>query len=263
MSRLTRRIPSIVFAVLFVLVSIEAQASSYLFRLTEQEIDDVMTHYYPKGYDRDAVLRQMAEPFDCGNFGDLCREVGEDYAYRMLEGAWSQARMRYPIAVIDRTMEHQIEDYGLRWFERLYPDDVPDSDPYWGETRSAASCTDTASATSGDFRIVQTSRRYNYALGATGRVKVEHFKKNVWGNWNLSKADRLEVEGTVFVKFPGWSPFVFDVSDVEYDKKNAAASHTDFGVPGVSVPYVEGCGGTSQISVLYVCTCSGTEPAIP
>ena len=263
MSGLFRRIPSIVFAVLFTLVAIDARASSYLFRLTEEEIDAVMSHYYPKGYDRDLVLRQMAEPFDCGNFGDLCEEVGEDDAYRELEAAWSMARMQYPLESISRTVEGDLEDLRARWFARNYPDGVPDRDPYW-EPMSAASCSKTATATSGDFRIVNKSRRYNYVFSATGRVQVEHFKKNVFGNWKPEKADQLQVEGEVFVKFPGWSPFVFPVFAITYDAKTAVKGHTvGFGIPSATVPYVEGCGGISPISALYACTCNGTEPPIP
>ena len=264
MSGLFRRIPSLVFAVLFAFVCVEAHAgSSYLFGLSEREIDEIMTHYSPRGYDRETVLRQMAEPFDCRHFGDLCREIGEDAAYRVLAGAWSMARMRYSLEKIELAVESDIEDLRARWFERNYPDGVPDRDAYW-EPMSAASCPETASATSGDFRIVNRSRRWNYIFSATGQVKVEHFKRSWTGNWNAAKADRLEVEGEVFVKFPGWSPFVFPVSKVVYDEKTAAKAHTvGFGIPAATVPYVEGCGGTSPSSVLYACTCNGTEPPIP
>jgi len=264
MSRLFRRIVSLGFAAALALVAVDVHAgSSYLFRLSEQEIDETMTYYSPKGYDRDLVLRQMSEPFDCRYFGDLCREIGQDSAYRVLESAWSMARMRYSLEKIELSVGADIDDLHARWFERNYPDGVPDRDPYW-EPMSAAACLDTATATSGDFRVVNTSRRWNYVFSATGRVKVEHFKKSITGNWNASKADRLEVEGEVFVKFPGWSPFVFPVSMVEYDVKNTAKAHTvAFGIPAATIPYVEGCGGTSKISALYVCTCTGTEPPIP
>jgi hypothetical protein len=263
MSGLFRRIPSIVVAVLFTLVASEARAGSYLYGLTEREIDEIMIHYSPRGHDRDAVLRQMAAPFDCRQFGDLCREIGEDSADRVLAGAWSMARMRYPLDKIERAVESDIEDLRSRWFERNYPDGVPDRDAYW-EPMSSTGCRDTATATSGDFRIVNTSRRYNYIFSATGRVKVEHFKRSWTGNWNAVKADRLEVEGEVFVKFPGWSPFVFPVSRVEYDEKTAAKGHTvGFGIPAATIPYVEGCGFTTPTSSLFACTCSGEEPPIP
>jgi len=156
MSRLFRRIPSIVFVVLFAFVGIDARAD-YLFRLTEAEIDSVMSHYYPKGYDRELVLRQMSAPFDCKNFEDLCEAVGEDYALRLTEGGWERARKQYPIEMIDRAAQTQLEDYSRRWFERLYPDGVPEKDAYWGVPAEAAAteeCDRTVSATSGDFRIV-------------------------------------------------------------------------------------------------------------
>jgi hypothetical protein len=123
MSGLFRRIPSIAFVVLFALVGVEAQAG-YLFKLTEAEIDSVMSHYSPKGYDRDVVLRQMSEPFDCASFGDLCRDVGEEYALQIVENVWTLARQRVPIDTIDRSFQEDLESYELRWFERLFPDGV-------------------------------------------------------------------------------------------------------------------------------------------
>jgi hypothetical protein len=249
-----------VLSVLFVVAAVEARASSYLFRLTEQEIDEVMSHYYPKGYDRDAVLRQMSEPFDCANFGDLCREVGEDYAVQMLETVWSKARRKTPIAIIDRAAEQQFEDLSLRWFERLYPDGVPEKDPYWGVPAAAApTCSDTIFVDSGDFRIKKTSRRREFGFLVWGRIQVDHFKRNIFGKYNRSKADRLEVSGTVFTKEAGFDPVAFPVSDTKDDVKQVAASHTEGGLTLVSVPFVEGCGGVPS-SALFACTCSGIQP---
>lgn len=260
MPRLFRRIPFVVFAVLFVLVAAQAHASSYLFRLTEEEIDAVMSHYYPKGYDRALVLRQMAEPFDCGNFGDLCEAVGEDYAYRMVESAWSKARNQYPLEMIDRASQQQLEDFGRRWFARLYPDGVPERDPYWGTTAgSTPECDRTVSATSGDFRVVHKSRRFTIGVIAYGRVQVEHFKKNIFGTFKPERAD-LEVEGTVFVKFAGFDPVPFPVSDSKDDAKSVAATHGDGGWTVITIPYVEGCGGVSGNNVLQACSCAGALP---
>jgi len=102
MSSLLRR-GAPVFLVLFALITVEAHAgSSYLFGATEGDIDATMRYYYPKGYDRDAAFRQMSAPFDCRNFGDLCREVGEDYAYRMVEIVWLKAKRQTPLDMIAR-----------------------------------------------------------------------------------------------------------------------------------------------------------------
>ena len=205
MQGLFRRIPSIVFVVSFALVvAAEAQASSYLFRLTEEEIDSAMSYYYPKGYDRELVLRQMSEPFDCGNFGDLCELVGEDYAVQVVEGAWAHARKRYAIETIDRYTQQQIENLSRRWFDRLYPDGVDDRDPYWGVPAAVQVCDPTVSATSGDFRVRHASRRGSIGILAFGRVSVEHFKRSLGIFWR-TRAD-LEVEGTVFVEFEGFDP---------------------------------------------------------
>lgn len=260
MSGLTRRIPSIVLTVLFVVAAVEARASSYLFRLTEQEIDEVMSHYYPKGYDREAVLRQMSEPFDCGNFGDLCREVGEDYAVQMLETAWSKAKRKTPMAMIVSAAEQQLDDLGLRWLESLYPDGVPEKDPFWGEPYAAApTCKDTVFVDSGDFRIMQTSRRLRLGFFVSGRIKVEHYKRNLFGKYKPNRADRLEVSGTVFTQEAGFDPVAFPVSDTKDDAKQVAASHKEGGLTLVSLPFVEGCGGVPN-SALFACTCSGIPP---
>lgn len=259
MSGLFRRVPSIVFAVLFAFVSVEAHAGSYLFRLTEAEIDDVMSHYYPRGYDRDAVLRQMAEPFDCRQFGDLCDVVGEDSAYRLVEGAWARAARRAPIGMIDRALQQQVEDSSRRWLDRLYPNGVPEKDAYWGEPAAAGSCVPTVSVAVGDFRVRHTSRRFSIGFFAFGRVKVEHFKKNLAGDFKPERAD-LEVEGTVFVKFPFFDPVPFAVADSKDNAKSVAASHVDGGLTIVTIPFVEGCGGVQNNSLLRACSCVGVRP---
>jgi hypothetical protein len=261
MSGLFRRALSVGFVVVFALVAVEARAASYLFRLSEQEIEDVMDHYYPRGYDRGVVLRQMSEPFDCANFGDLCEAVGEDYAYGMVEGAWARATKRYPIETIDRAVQQQLEDLGRRWFERRYPDGVPERDAYWGVTATAAGapCDRTVSATSGSFRVVHTSTRFTIGVIAFGRVKTELFKKNVFGNFKPDRGD-LEVEGRVFAKFIGFDPVPFDVSDSKDNTKSVAASHGAGGITIVSVPFVEGCGGVQNNGALHACSCSGTLP---
>src|SRR5215203_4805685 len=141
MSRLLRRSAS-VFLVLFALVAVEARAgSSYLFGATEEDIDATMRYYFPKGYDRDAAFRQMSAPFDCRNFGDLCREVGEDYAYRMVEIVWQKAKRQTPLDMIARATEQQYDDLSLRRFESLYPEGVDDRDPYWGVVAAAGTPT--------------------------------------------------------------------------------------------------------------------------
>lgn len=262
MSGLLRRALSVGFAVGLALVAVEARAASYLFRLSEQEIGDVMEHYYPRGWDRDAVLRQMSEPFDCGNFGDLCESVGEDSAVRLVENGWALARKGYPIERIGGVLEQQHEDFSRRWFARLYPDGVPEKDAYWGVTATAGAappCDDTVSTTSGDRRVVHTSRRFTIGVFAYGRVKVEHFRRNVFGNFKPEKAD-LEVEGRVFVKFIGFDPVPFNIADSKDDTKSVAATHGDGGITVVAVRYVEGCGGVQDNFLLQACSCSGILP---
>ena len=259
MSGLFRRVVSTLFAVLFAFVAVEAHAGSHLFRLTEQEIDGIMSHYYPRGYDRDAVLRQMSEPFDCGNFGDLCGMIGEDSAYRLVENAWMHAAKRYPAETIDRTVQQLLEDYSRRWFDRLYPGGVAEKDAYWGVMSASAACDDTVSATSGDFRVRHTSRRFTIGVFAYGRIKVEHFKKNVWGDFNPDRAD-LEVEGRVFVKFIGFDPVPFNIADAKDDVKSVAATHASGGITVVAYRYVEGCGGVQNNGALRACSCSGILP---
>jgi hypothetical protein len=259
MQGLFRRIPSIVVTVLFVFAAIDARAD-YLFRLTAEEIDSVMSHYYPKAYDRELVHRQMSEPFDCGNFGDLCDSVGEDYAYRLVENAWARARKLYPLEMIDRATQEQLDDFERHWFERRFPDGVPDRDPYFGvEAQAGAECDKTVSATSGDFKIVHTSRRFTIGVYAFGRIRVEHFKKNIFGKFKPEDAD-LEVEGRVFVKFIGFEPVPFDVSASANDVELVQAKHSDGGITVIGIPFVEGCGGVRNNGALQACSCVGTLP---
>jgi hypothetical protein len=254
-------IRNVAFALLFTLVAAEAHAASYLFGLTEREIDEILSHYYPKGYDRDAVLRQMAEPFDCRNVGDLCREVGEEYAHRMLEAAWVRARRRAPLEMIDRAAQQQLEDLALRWFERNYPDGVPERDPYWGvfAATTPAACDDTVSATSGDFRVTHTSRRHSLALYGWGRIKVEHFRRNIFGNFKPNRAGRLEVEGFVATTEEGNTILVL-LSETKDDARQVSAQASEGGLHLITIPYAEGNGGVTGNSALQAFSCSGVFP---
>ena len=80
MLRLITKMTLLTFAFLLIASSVEARANSYLFRLTDDEINEVMSRYYPRGYDREAVLSQMSELRPQELRGPL--EVGSDYAYR-------------------------------------------------------------------------------------------------------------------------------------------------------------------------------------
>lgn len=259
MSLVTKGIRSVLLVVLLTLGAVQAQAA-YLFGLSDKEIDSVMTRYYPRGYDRAAVLRQMSEPFDCRNFGDLCTEVGERYAYVMLQNAWTDARNSYPIEMIDRVAQHDLDYYGQRWFEESYPNGVPERDAYWFGNGSNEECTGTGTADLGDFRVVHTSKRHTLAVIAWGRVKVEHFKRGLNGNYDLKKADKLQVEGTVFVHDLGsGAEFSRDVADAKETAKSVAASYVYGGLTIVAIPFVEGCGGVPG-TALWACSCSGVQP---
>jgi hypothetical protein len=244
--------------VLFILSAADARAS-YLFDLTEREIDEIMSHYYPKGYDRDEVLRQMTAPFDCRNFGDLCREAGEENAYHLVETAWIMGRRLQPVEMIDRMSQQQIEALSLRWFERNYPDGVPDRDPYWGIfADEESSCDDTVTAQKGDFRVVHTSRRHSLGFFGWGRSKVEHFKRNIFGNFKPERAGRLEVDAFVITQEGDDNP-VFNIvtTDTKEDAKQIALTVTEGGIHLVRILFVKGCGGVPGDETLTACSCSG------
>lgn len=262
MSRLFRR-GAPVFLVLFALVAVEARAgSSYLFGATEQDIDATMRYYFPRGYDRDTAFRQMSAPFDCRYFGDLCREVGEDSAYRMVEIVWQKAKRQMPLDMIARATEQQYEDLSLRWFERLYPEGIDDRDPYWGVVAAAGTptpCQDTVSATSSDgkTRVTHKSRRHVILAVAWGRIQLEHYKKNTSGKFKLSKADRLETSGSVLVIDPDEIPLFVIISDTKDDAKQVAAAHAEPGVSLNKIPFAGGCGTATGSGIGEICSCSG------
>lgn len=264
MSRLFRRSASVLL-VLFAVVAIDAHAgSSYLFGATAQDIDDTMSFYFPRGYDREAAFRQMSAPFDCRNFGDLCREVGEEYAYRMVEIVWGKAKRQTPLDMIARATEQQYDDLSLRWFERLYPEGIDDRDDYWGVFAAAGGDddSDTVSATSsnGQVRVTHKSRRHVILAVAWGRIQLEHYKKNIFGKFRLAKADRVEVSGDVLVAREGENLLFVLISDTKDDAKQVAAAH---GEPAISlsvIPLAEGCGTAVGSGVGEVCSHSGGLP---
>lgn len=262
MSRLLTR-SAFVFLVLFARVAVEARAgSSYLFGATGEDIDATMRYYFPRGYDRDAAFRQMSAPFDCRNFGDLCREVGEDYAYRMVEIMWQKARRQTPLDMIARATEQQYDDLRLRWFERLYPEGIDDRDSYWGVVAAAGTptpCEDTVSATRSDgkTRVTHKSRRHVILAVAWGRIQLEHYKKNGSGKFKLSKADRLETSGSVLVIDPDEIPLFVIISDTKDDAKQVAAAHAEPGGSLDKIRFAGGCGTATGSGIGEICSCSG------
>jgi len=264
MSGLLRRAPFLIVAAALGFVGTDARAAGYLFRLTEDEILGTMDYYYPKGYDKKLVLQQMSEPFDCRNFGDLCREVGEESAAVMLETAWARAKRRMPIESIDRAAQEELEAYELRWFERRFPDGVDPKDPYWGPFLEpgdeVTECVDTVTRDSGNFRMVQTSRRHSLAVIVWGRIRAEHFKKNLSGKYKPEKADLLEVSGRVIIQAPDFDPVETPLFDIKTTARHVAAGKSEGGLGIWKVPFVEGCGGDSNNSALFACTCSGELP---
>ena len=265
MDRLFRRSAS-AFIVLVSLVAVQAQAGhSYLFRATDQEIDAVMSHYFPKGYDREVARQQLSAPFDCRHYGDLCREVGEESAYQMVGVVWEEAKRQTPIDMIARGAEQQFDDLALRWFERVYPDGVDGRDSYWGVLAASGGttpCDETVSAQSsnGEFRIVHKSRRHRILFVAWGRIRLEHFRRNIWGNYKPAKADRLQTSGTVIVAKPLEEAVGFPISETKDDSKQVDAGHP---APADSldvIPFVEGCGSATGSGIGTVCSCSGEIP---
>jgi hypothetical protein len=132
-----------------------------------------------------------------------------------------------PLDMIVRATEQQYDDLSLRWFERLYPEGIDDRDPYWGVAAAAGTptpCEDTVSATSGGkTRLIHKSRRHVILAVVWGRIQLEHYKKNVWGKFSLSKADRLETSGSVLVIDPDEIPLFVIISDTKDDSKQVAA----------------------------------------
>jgi hypothetical protein len=265
MFRLFRRSAS-AFIVLFSLAALQAQAgNSYLFRATDEEIDAVMSHYFPKGYDREAARQQLSAPFDCRKYGDLCGEVGEESAAQMLRVVWEEAKRQTPIDMIARGAERQLDDLALRWFERLYPDGVDGRDSYWGVLAAAGGttpCVETVTAQSndGEFRIVHKSRRHKILLVAWGRIRLEHFRRNITGKYKTAKADRLETSGTVIVDKLLEDPVGFPISETKDDTRQVDAAHP---APADSldvIPFVEGCGSSTGSGIGTVCSCSGEIP---
>jgi hypothetical protein len=265
MFRLFRRSAS-AFIVLFALVAVQAQAGdSYLFRATDEEIDAVMSHYFPKGYDREAARQQLSAPLDCRNYGDLCRDVGEESAYQMLRVVWEEAKRQTPLDMIARGAEQQFHDLELRWFDRLYPDGVDGRDSYWGVLAAAGGttpCDDTVSAESnnGEFRIVHKSRRHRILFVAWGRIRLEHFRRNLFGNYKPAKADRLQTSGTVIVDKFLADPVGFPISETKDDTKQVDAARTAAADSPNVIPFVEGCGSAVGSGIATVCSCSGEIP---
>lgn len=224
-----------------------------------------MSHYLPKGYDREAVRQQMAAPFNCRNFGDLCREVGEDSAVQLLRGVWEEAKRQTPADMIARGVEQQLADLELRWFDRLYPNGVDARDSYWGVLAAAGGttpCVETVSAESndGEFRIVHKSRRHVILMLAWGRIQLEHFRRNIAGKYKRAKADRLQTAGTVIIAKLLQDPVGLPISETKDDVKQVEVAKSTYADSYGVIPFVEGCGSADGSGIGTVCSCSGQIP---
>ena len=106
-------------------------------------------------------------------------------------------------------------------------------------------------------RVIHKSRRHVILAVVWGRIQLEHYKKNVWGKFRLSKADRLETSGSVLVIDPDEIPLFVIISDTKYDARQVAAAHGEPGVSLDKIRFAGGCGTAAGSGIGEICSCSG------
>lgn len=228
-----------------------------LFDLTEPDLVAALTRYAPKASLRRARA-MLSAPFRVDRFPDLVREVGPDAAPKVLAGLWAQARLGVTPDALARHFTAEMERYAGLWDAK--EQDVRET-ARPGALRLAGGpvrCGQAVTEDSGAFRVKVNATRISAVILSYGSIRVDHYKRNSNGKYKDEKADRLEVQATVFIGAAGGPIDAIPISKVEQHAKKARASFTYGGF--AEVPFVEGCGGVSAGSPLWACACSGNRP---
>ena len=243
-----------------------AASEEYLFDLSADEILRLMEEYMGEtGYDRGEILARMTAPFDCRHFENLCLEVGREYAYQVLEQIWMQGRRGVDGKVIAAEVEALLPRLAASYVEVQFPDGIEDRAPYFGVQASLEGQDECSNSvvykSSGSFRLRQSAHNIDAALVWSQYSQAAFFKKNVWGNYNLEKADRMRVDARFFVT--GLiAPEVLDRSKEQTNTKRVTITvfpAFDIG-NAISNLHTEGCGKATDQVVLEACACTGPRP---
>lgn len=243
-------------------------SSEYLFDLSADEILRLMDEYVGEGgYDRGEVLERMSAPFDCRFHETLCAEIGREYSYHLLEQIWMQGRRGADPKVIAAEVEALLPKLAESYVEVQFPDGIDPRDSYLGVPASlggATECSDNVVyKDSGSFRLRQSARNIDGGLLFTQYSQAAFFKKNIFGNFKVEKADRLRVDAQFFVTGV-IAPEVLDRSKEQTDTKRVTITlfpAIDIG-NAITDLHTEGCGTATDQVVIQACACTGPRPEI-
>ena len=138
----------------------------YLFGVDEAEIEALAAAY--EG-DPEVLREQLAAPFDCEAFGQLCDDVGPQEAERIVEEVVEMARDGLPLEEIGAVAMEQI-------------DAAPPLDTSF---RSFYEYTYYSSGGT-DYRFVLSAWHYSVLFTKYHKARVNHHTKAVDGTWHSS-----------------------------------------------------------------------------
>lgn len=208
--------------------------------------------------------QKFAAPFDATRFGDLEAEVGPDAAPKVIASLLANAKRGLsPDALAARFVE-EMERHAEAWDAQIPHLPAPLAARLAAVTPRLAGgplrCGLSVSADSGDFRVEVRAFRVPALLISYGSIKVKHFERDRKGRFDEARADHLEASGTVFLGAVGGPVQAIAVSKQESNSKKVRAQFVYAGL--ATIPFVEGCGGTSPNGALWACACSGRKDAV-
>jgi hypothetical protein len=170
----SKKLFSVLAACLIPACAMDAQApvveadGEYLYGLTGDEIASLLP-LASKPYDLDTWLEIHRGPFDCANYGSMCRQVGPDAAYTITERSYDMALDGAGREEIDAFLAEALDAAAVEW-----------------EAQNAEARDDAR----------DSAVDYGYGGANNERVKVEIFAtKPLVGTWNAQTECTYQTKG--------------------------------------------------------------------
>ena len=229
--------------------------------LSQTEVEGLLS-YYGSSYTWSEVSGELEGPFECGNHGTLCEDVGIDRAEEFVCNRWDDLRAHKTVAQVKAAAASEYSTMEDAYIAERWPNGIPSVAPaFWG----------TAVAPALPPPPACSKVSYSYSTGGTERVRGKSFYTLAFAYNDIGVSTKVykKVSG-VWVRESG-SVMVQGV----YDGDGCSVTGTDYDTDGAvyhrysavaTVPLYNHVDGTHQFyqtgSTLTTYTCN-TAPWAP
>ena len=241
------------------LYSAQAHAS-YLYGLSQGDMNDIGEYYDLDPSAQDVMEAMLTSPFNCGHFGDLCDMVGPTRANPAIALVYELALAETAISSLVATVDADVDEKEDDWLEEIYPEGIPEDDPFWDfGSSSAQTCNawddddtgvskkETTEWTSSSIVWRLQARAWKVATGlytqegGTSRTFYDH---NSDGNF-----DAVSTSQTIDVYLSPYDYTCDSVCDTETATAKKARKSTWYALGFAYFPYINVTASTSAYSV--------------